>query len=280
MTGELHGKVCVVTGGAQGIGASISDALAAAGGRVVLVDSNPAAAEEKAQELRSAGADAVVHAADVRDADAIEAIADEVKSKLGTVDVLINNAGISQLGPSFDFPLSDWETSIGVMQTGVFICSKAFGRTMRDSSGGSIVNISSINGLTAFPGRLAYSAAKAAVVSMTEVLAVEWAGFGIRVNAIAPGINDTPMLHEAVEAGLIDPEKYKAHIPMGRFANPTEMAEPVVFLASDRSSYITGQTIAVDGGWTAFGWVPWSGDPHEQPSVGLGKYQLKGESNA
>jgi NAD(P)-dependent dehydrogenase (short-subunit alcohol dehydrogenase family) len=277
---ELDGKVCVITGGALGIGAAISSSLAGAGGRIVLLDNNEEAATAMAAHLLDAGTEAVVHCADVRDAEGVEAAAQAVHEELGSVDVLINNAGISQLGPTLDFPLADWETSIGVMQTGVFLCSAAFGRVMRETGGGSIVSISSINGLTAFPGRLAYSAAKAAVVSMTQVLAVEWASYGIRVNAIAPGVNDTPMLHEAVEAGLIDPDKYLSHIPMGRFAQPSEMAEPVLFLASERSSYITGQTIAVDGGWTSFGWVPWDGDPAAQPSVGLGKYRYEGVRNA
>lgn len=275
MSGELEGKVCIVTGGARGIGASISKTFAREGGRVVLLDNDRGAAEAMADQLREQGAEAHVHEADVRDEEALEAIADRLAADLGGVDVLVNNAGISQLGPSMEFPLADWDTSIGVMQTGVFLCSRAFGRIMRDTGGGRIVNVSSINGLTAFPGRLVYSAAKAAVVSMTKLLAVEWASYDIRVNAVAPGINRTPMLDEAVEAGLIDPDAYMRHIPMRRFADTMEMAEPILFLVSERSSYITGQVIAVDGGWTAFGWTPWDADPGNLTSVGLDQYKWK-----
>jgi NAD(P)-dependent dehydrogenase (short-subunit alcohol dehydrogenase family) len=164
------------------------------------------------------------------------------------------------------FPLADWQASLDVLVTGVFLCSREFGRAMRDGGGGSIVNISSINGLVAFPMRLAYSAAKAAVISMTKVLAVEWAGYGIRVNAVAPGMTETDMFQEAIDQGLIDVEAYRAHTPLGRFAQPEEIADAVLYLASPRSRYVTGQVLAPDGGWTAFGWIPWSGDP-EAPGI-------------
>jgi NAD(P)-dependent dehydrogenase (short-subunit alcohol dehydrogenase family) len=117
--------------------------------------------------------------------------------------------------------------------------------------------------------RLAYSAAKAAVVSMTRVLATEWAPYGIRVNAVAPGNTKTEMVQQAVDQGLIDVDTYRARTPLGRLGEPGEIAETVLFLASERSSFVTGQVIAPDGGWTAFGWVPWTGDP-EAPGVGDG----------
>src|SRR5690606_35153831 len=138
-------------------------------------------------------------------------------------------------------PLSDWEDSFAVLTTGVFLCSRAFGRSMRDSGGGTIVNISSPNGIVNFPMRLAYSAAKAAVLSMTRVLAVEWAGYDIRVNAVAPGMIETAMLRQVIDEGLIDEAAYRAHTPLGRFGRPEEIAEAVLFLAGPRGSYFTGQ---------------------------------------
>ena len=153
-----------------------------------------------------------------------------------------------------------------VLATGVFLCSREFGRAMQKQGGGNIVNIASINGLAAFPMRLAYSAGKAAVVSMTKILAVEWSGFGIRVNAVAPGMTRTEMLQQAIDQGLIDVDAYLGQMPMGRFGEPREIAEAVLFLASERSSYITGQVLVPDGGWTTFNWIRWSGDP-ENPGI-------------
>jgi NAD(P)-dependent dehydrogenase (short-subunit alcohol dehydrogenase family) len=189
-----------------------------------------------------------------------------VVEDFGRVDVLVNNAGIGRLGPSMTFPLADWQASLDVLATGVFLCSREFGKVIRDGGGGAIVNISSINGLVAFPMRLAYSAGKAAVISMTKVLATEWSGYGIRVNAVAPGNTETEMVQEAIDQGLIDVDAYMQHTPLRRFARPEEIADAVLYLASDRSRYLTGQVIVPDGGWTAFGWIPWSGDP-EAPGV-------------
>jgi NAD(P)-dependent dehydrogenase (short-subunit alcohol dehydrogenase family) len=164
------------------------------------------------------------------------------------------------------FPVEDFRRSLDVMVTGVFLCSREFGKSMRASGGGAIVNISSINGIVAFPMRLAYSAAKAAVISMTKILAVEWAGYGIRVNAVAPGNTETEMLKQAIDQGLIDVGAYYAHTPLGRFAQPEEIADTVEYLVSDRARYLTGQLMVPDGGWTSFGWIPWSGDP-DNPGI-------------
>jgi NAD(P)-dependent dehydrogenase (short-subunit alcohol dehydrogenase family) len=267
--GELRGKVCVVTGGGRGIGASIARTVAREGGAVAILDQDMNLAEETRRGLEETGATARSYQVDVRDESGVVAVAERVKTDLGKVDLLVNNAGISLLGPSMTFTVEDWRESMDVMTTGVFLCSREFVKIMRDGDGGAIVNISSLNGLVAFPMRLAYSAAKAAVVSMTEVLAVEWAAYGIRVNAVAPGMTKTEMLQGAIDQGLIDVDAYKEHTPLRRFAEPQEIAEAVLYLASDRSSYLTGQVIVPDGGWSAFGWIPWSGDP-ENPGIRRG----------
>ncbi len=260
-SGELEGKVCAITGAGRGIGAATAKGFGEAGARVAVLDLDPDSAETTAQGLRDSGVDARAYEIDVSEEEGVVATAAAVAGDFGGLDVLVNNAGIGLLGPSMTFPLEDWQQTMDVMVTGVFLCSREFGKALRDSGGGAIVNISSLNGLTAFPMRLAYSAAKAAVISMTQVLAAEWAGFGIRVNAVAPGNTRAPMLQKAIDEGFIDIDAYMHHTPLGRLAEPEEIAETILYLSSERSSYVTGQVIAADGGWTSFGWVPWSGDP-------------------
>lgn len=262
---ELEGKVCVVTGGSRGIGAAICAAFVAQGGRVVILDREVELGRATAERLSQTG-EAKFLELDVSNEASVIAAAARVAKDFGGVHVLCNNAGIGRLGSSFEFPLKDWQASFDVMATGTFLCSREFGKVMRSSGGGTIVNIASINGIANFPMRLAYSAAKAAIVSMTRVLAVEWAGYNIRVNAVAPGMTETEMLKEAIDQGLIDVDAYIKQTPLRRFAQPQEMAEAVLYLASERSSYITGHILVPDGGWTAFNWIPWSGDP-ESPGI-------------
>lgn len=273
--GELDGRVCVVTGGGRGIGAAIASRFAAEGARLAILDREAALGEAMVRRLADGVVDARFYEVDVVDEAAVAEVAAQVVTDLGRVDVLINNAGISRLGASMTFPADDFRASLDVMVTGVFLCSREFGKAMRDGDGGAIVNLSSINGIVAFPMRLAYSAAKAGVVSMTRVLATEWAGYGIRVNAVAPGNTRTEMVQEAIDQGLIDVDTYMDHTPLRRLAEPEEIAEAVLYLASPRSGFITGQVIAADGGWTAFGWVPWSGDP-DAPDVGRREGQSDG----
>lgn len=261
---ELDGRVCVVTGGGRGIGAAIAESFAAQRGRVAILERDAKLGARTAARLEESGAVVRFYELDVTDEAAVASAALQVAAELGRVDVLVNNAGISRLGPSMTFALSDWQDSLDVLLTGVFLCSREFGKVLRASGrGGSIVNVSSINGLVAFPMRLAYSAAKAGVISMTKILAVEWARYGIRVNAVAPGNTETEMVKEAVEQGLIDIGAYLAHTPLARLGQPEDIAEAVLYLASERSSFVTGQVIVPDGGWTAFGWIPWSGDPDD-----------------
>ena len=253
---KLAGRVCVVTGGVQGIGRAIAEEFASEGGRIAILDLDADRAGQAAEELRERGAEAVGCSCDVADRASVVAAGDWVVSELGPCDVLVNNAGVAHMGPSLDFPEDDWRRSIDVMQTGVFFCSQVFGRQMIEHGRGSIVNISSMNATVAFPMRLAYNAAKAAVVSMTEVLAIEWAEHGVRVNAIGPGVTRTELVDKAVKEGFVNEKAYIARTPMKRFARPEEIAKAALFLACEEdSSFVTGHFLVVDGGWSAFGYV-------------------------
>jgi NAD(P)-dependent dehydrogenase (short-subunit alcohol dehydrogenase family) len=253
---KLQDKVCVVTGAARGIGRAIVEELAAEGGRPAILELDMEAAEAFVAELRERGIDARAYACDISDRAAVEAAATQVAADLGPCDVLVNNAGLALMGPSLDFPEDEWRRSIDVMQTGVFFCCQAFGRQLVEH-GGAIVNIASMNAVEAFPMRLAYNAAKAAVAQMTEVLAIEWAQFGVRVNSIGPGVTRTELVDKAIKDGFIDERKYVERTPMKRLGRPQEIAKAVLFLASEEdSSFITGHLLIVDGGWTAYGYVP------------------------
>lgn len=253
---KLDGKVCVVTGGARGIGRAIVEEYAANGGRPAILDVDVEAAERYAKELRGRGVEAQAYACDVAEGPAVIAAAERIAVELGPCRVLVNNAGIARIGHSLDFPEEDWRRTLDVMATGVFFCCQAFGRQMIEAGGGAIVNVASINATVAFPMRLAYSAAKAAVVSMTEVLAIEWAEHGVRVNAVGPGITRTEMVEGAIRNGFVDEAAYVRRTPLRRFARPEEVAKAALYLASDEdSSFVTGHLLLVDGGWSAFGFI-------------------------
>lgn len=250
---KLADRVCVVTGGARGIGEAIAARFLAEGAVVAILDLDGAAAAETAARLDGT---ATGHACDVGSrASVTEAVAGVI-DRHGRVDVLVNNAGVGLAGPSETFSDEEWNTCIAVMQTGVFLCSQVVGQHMLERGRGTIVNISSINAWEAFPMRLAYCAAKAAVVAMTEVLAIEWADRGIRVNAVAPGVTRTALMQKGIDDGVIDVDAYLARTPMHRFGRPDEIARAVLYLACDEdSSFVTGTTLCADGGWTAMGWI-------------------------
>lgn len=248
---KLADRICVITGGARGIGEAIASRFEANGATVAILDHDGAAAAQTAARLGG-----TAHACDVSSRLSVEAAVTEVVGAHGRIDVLVNNAGVGLAGPSESFSDEDWQTSIGVMQTGVFLCSQIAGRHMLEQGRGTIVNISSINAWEAFPMRLAYCAAKAAVVAMTQVLAIEWADRGIRVNAVAPGVTRTALVQKGIDDGVIDVDAYRARTPMHRFGEPDEIARAVLYLASDEdSSFVTGTTLCADGGWSAMGWV-------------------------
>jgi NAD(P)-dependent dehydrogenase (short-subunit alcohol dehydrogenase family) len=250
--GVLTGKTAIVTGAGTGLGFGIAQELAAGGADVAVLEINEQSGAGAAEALRSAGVQSRAYAVDVANREQVDDAFAAVVRDFGRLDIVVNNAGISRVGPhTQDVTDEDWHDSIAVMQTGVFYCMRAAGRIMLAQGSGSVVNISSIRGFSPNPGRMTYCAPKAAVIMMTHVAAAEWAGSGVRVNAIAPGVLRTPMWDADVARGAIDEEFYLDIVPMHRLGAPTEVGKLVVFLCSDDAGYITGSVHTIDGALTS-----------------------------
>ena len=243
---DLGGKVCVVTGAGRGIGRGMAEALARHGGFVVLVGRTLATLEDTAAAV---GDRCMVQVADVaREADVL-ALRDAVLARSGRIDVLVNNAGVNPIFRTIDrVSLEDWQNIIDVNLTGVFLCCRHLGGAM--GGGGSIINVSSVAGHGGLPRSVPYCASKGGVEMLTKALALDWAGRGVRVNTLAPGWVDTDLTHGLLEHD-VHGKRLLEHTPMGRFATPADMAGGVVFLASDASGFMTGQSLVIDGGWGA-----------------------------
>lgn len=247
----LSGRSVIVTGGGRGIGKAIARAFAAEGARTALVGRNSETLEEAVAEIRSAGGTAKGFVADVTDEHAVEAMVAGVVASFGRVDVLVNNAGVNPYyKPAEHTALAEWRQIIDVDLTGVFLVCKHVGRVMIEAGSGSIVNISSMAGHVGFPRSTAYCAAKGGVELMTKQLALDWARKGVRVNAVAPGYVATDLTRGLRDHPVLG-ERVMANTPLGRVAEADEIAGICLYLASPAASYVTGQSLLVDGGWTA-----------------------------
>jgi NAD(P)-dependent dehydrogenase (short-subunit alcohol dehydrogenase family) len=248
---RLDGKVALVTGGARGLGFTMATALAEAGADIAISGRTRQACDEAVAQIGAeTGRHAVAFEADVTVAADVDKLAADVESALGKVDILINNAGINIRGPIQDLSEADWDAVIDTNLKGPWLCARAFGPRMVQRGWGRVINMGSILAVIAMPGRTPYASSKSGVVGMTRVLALEWAGSGVTANAICPGVFGTEMNKPLMN----DPVKFKefvAQIPMGRWGELHELAGAAVYLASDASSYMTGSTLFVDGGWTA-----------------------------
>jgi NAD(P)-dependent dehydrogenase (short-subunit alcohol dehydrogenase family) len=245
---DLTGKKAFVTGASRGIGRVIAVALAAAGADVAIAARSQEGLAETAREVTALGRKAFVFPLDVTQQEDVAAVVAEAIKMLGHLDIVFNNAGGSNfMVPFLDLRISGWEKVLRLnLDSTVYVC-QAVGSHMRERGSGSVINVASVAGLAAAPGLVPYGAAKAAVVSLTRTLAVEWAPLGIRVNALCPGWTATD-LNRNLWDGPDGGEAVVADVPMRRWAKAEEMAGPAVFLASDASSYMTGQVLVIDGG--------------------------------
>jgi 3alpha(or 20beta)-hydroxysteroid dehydrogenase len=248
---RLNGKVALITGGARGMGASEAQLFIEEGARVVITDVLDAVGQETAQRLSPDGSACKFIRHDVTQEDQWNTVVAQAIAAFGQIDILVNNAGIFEQGSVLDTSLSAFNKTMDINVTGVFLGLKAVAHHMVERKTGSIINISSVAGLAGTPGFLAYGASKWAVRGITKGVAKELAPFGVRVNSIHPGIIDTPMLQTFEAAGEGVREAVRMRIPLGREADPFEVARIALYLASDESSYSTGSEFIVDGGWSA-----------------------------
>ena len=244
---DLTDKVALVTGASRGLGKAMALALAKAGCHLALNARLAESLKETAQEIQRLGRKVVIVAGDVTDEAKVKEIVEAVQKEFGRIDILVNNAGVWEGTFFFRLPKADWEKVLSVNLTGTFLMAKAVTRVMMKQRSGKIIQMSSTQGIRGGPEAFAYSAAKAGIIQMTQVMAIELGPFGIQVNSIAPGLFYTDMTKEYIadEAAL---KAFLARVPSRRYGQPEDLAGLVIFLASKGSDHITGQTIVIDGG--------------------------------
>ncbi len=254
MTEALDGRVAIVTGASRGIGKSIALELASAGARVACFATRKANASDVVDAIVAQGGEALAIGCRVENSHEVTEAFEEVSDVLGPVDLLVNNAGVSNPMMTLEMTEENWDQHMNVNCKSVFLCSQAAARQMKGRRGGNIVNIGSILGRNAFPATLGYCASKAAVDHMTRVMAIEWARYGIRVNCIVPGYIRTELIDQLQRDGKLEIADLERRTPQRRLGSGSDIAKAVRFVASDDAGFMTGEAVVVDGGWSAFGY--------------------------
>ncbi len=254
-TPRFKGRHVLVTGGGRGIGRVVAKAFAAEGAAVTVASRTTAQTESVAAEIAADGGTSLAVTCDVGVEDDVDRMVDTAFAAQGPADILINCAGAFDLGPSTTFPADRARQLMRTNVMGTFLVTQRVAPAMLERGAGKIVNFASLLSFTAFPGRAAYAASKGGVIQLTKSFALEWARYGINVNAVAPGMIKVETPHPAVEAGRLAEDDIVGRIPAGRRGAPDDVAQPVLFLCSEAAAYIHGHTLAVDGGWLVNGYV-------------------------
>ena len=253
---KLRGKVAIITGASKGIGKGIAIRYAEEGAAVVLASRSTDLLRAIAADIQKKGGQALALELDVTRSESVEEVVAKTAAHFGRVDIMVNNAGISMAKPSEELSPQDWHRALETDLSGVFYgCQSAAKQMIRQGSGGCIINITSVYGLVAAPGRAAYCSSKAAANMLTKVLAVEWAKKKIRVNAIAPGYIRTELVQEIIDKGMLAVKDIEKRTPMGRIGEVEELLGMAVYMASDDSSFMTGSVVSIDGGWESYGYI-------------------------
>lgn len=257
---ELRNRVALLTGAASGIGLALAEGFASEGARVAMLDLNEAAVQNQAQRLRESGLEVTGYTCDVTDEEQVLRVIQEIVSRYGTLDIVVNNAGLQHVSPLEEFPTATFEKMIRVMLTAPFVMIKHALPIMKQQQRGRIINMASINGLVGFAGKAAYNSAKHGLIGLTKVAALEAATHGVTVNALCPGYVDTPLVRgqladlaatRGVPLESVLEEVIYPLVPQKRLLSVEEIADYAVFLASDKGRGITGTSVVIDGGYTA-----------------------------